>query len=112
MNLIRYDISTITASDFTVELDISPKAYLDFLENEYDPKGKGKSAGKDIVAKNTEENKEQYYSPAYYLKYYLKTKVESILNSYMTRRAEIVERKKNIKKAKAEEVTKKDRFYK
>lgn len=40
LNAVKYDISTVTASDFTVEMDISDEAYAHFLKNEYEPKGK------------------------------------------------------------------------
>lgn len=34
----KYDLSTVTAEDYTVELEISPKMYDDFLKNIYEPK--------------------------------------------------------------------------
>jgi len=33
LSQLQYDISTFTAADFTVELNISPAAYEDFLTN-------------------------------------------------------------------------------
>jgi len=65
LNAIKYDISTVTASDFTIEMDISDEAYKHFLRNEYEPKGKF-----------------DYYSQGLYLKQYLKKKIEDILNRY------------------------------
>lgn len=65
LNAIKYDIQTITASDFSVEMDISDQAYHHFLNYEYDPKGK-----------------HEYYSQGLYMKKYLKTKIENILNRY------------------------------
>lgn len=60
---MKYNLSTVTANDFTCELDISQRAYDDFLKNEYYPKGQ-----KD----NT--------SPALFLKAYLREKIEHILS--------------------------------
>ena len=68
---IKYDISTVTASDFTVELDISAKAFQNFLKNEYMPK----------MAQTP------HMSKAKYLKQYLKTRIESILTkSYQAKK--------------------------
>ena len=63
-------MDTVTASDFTVELDISEEAYKDFLENHYKPK-----------IKNNER------SPAMYLKEYLKVKVDHLLSKNHQRKS-------------------------
>jgi hypothetical protein len=39
LNQMKYNISTVTANDFTCELDISQRSWNDFLKNEYNPKG-------------------------------------------------------------------------
>lgn len=54
-----YDNNTVTAADFTVEIDISTEAYDDFLKNQYYPIGK-----------------KQGYSPGLYLKMYLRNKLD------------------------------------
>lgn len=64
-NAIKYDIQTVTASDFSVEMDISDEAYHHFLNYEYKPKGK-----------------HEFYSQGLYMKKYLKMKIEDILNRY------------------------------
>ena len=63
LSQLQYDISTFTAADFTVELNISPAAYEDFLTNQYEPKGK-----------------KDGYSPGMYLKLYLKSRIDKILS--------------------------------
>lgn len=63
-------MDTVTASDFTVELDISQEAYQDFLQNHYKPK-----------IKHDER------SPAMYLKEYLKVKVDHLLSRNLQRKS-------------------------
>lgn len=65
MEQLKYDISIVTAADYTVELEISEKMFRDFLTNFYTPKG-------------VEDNK----SIGLYLKEYLKSKIEFILNRH------------------------------
>jgi hypothetical protein len=65
MEQLKYDISIVTAADYTVELEISEKMFKDFKTNFYDPKG-------------AEDNK----SVGLYLKEYLKSKIEFILNRH------------------------------
>jgi hypothetical protein len=40
INQVKYDLQTLSASDFTIELDISLDDYDQFLKNEYEPNGK------------------------------------------------------------------------
>ena len=40
INQVKYDLQTLSASDFTVELDITLEDYDQFYKNEYEPKGK------------------------------------------------------------------------
>lgn len=63
--MLKYDVSIINTSDFTVELDISEECYKSFLVNEYNPKGKPMG-----------------HSPGRYLKMYLKKKVDDILSRH------------------------------
>ena len=63
LDKIKYDLSTVTLNDFTVEMDISKDDYQDFLDNHYKPLGL--PSGK---------------SPALYLKEYLKKKIEDIMS--------------------------------
>lgn len=78
LELVKYDMSTVTASDFTVELDISREAYQDFLQNHYRPK-----------VKNNER------SPAMYLKEYLKVKVDHLLSMNLQRKGlEMIEKRR------------------
>jgi hypothetical protein len=62
---MKYDLSTCTLSDFTVEMNISGQNWEDFIENHYKPKVMDKK--KDIA-------------PAMYLKEYLKSKIEKIVS--------------------------------
>jgi len=64
LNEIKYDVSTITAVDFSCELEISERDYMDFLNNEYKPKAK------------------HLTSPGLYLKQYLKKKIDEMLSNY------------------------------
>jgi len=67
LNEIKYDVSTITAMDFSCELEISPKAFNDFLHNEYYPK----AARSNLK-----------FTKGMYLKQYLKKKIDEILSNY------------------------------
>lgn len=62
---MKYDISIVTAADYTVEMTISKEDYTDFVNNFYQPKGRldGKSIG-------------------LFLKEYLKSRIETILNRH------------------------------
>ena len=86
LELVKYDMSTVTASDFTVELDISREAYQDFLQNHYRPK-----------VKNNER------SPAMYLKEYLKVKIDHLLSMNLRRKGEGRERLEMVQKRKKKE---------
>jgi hypothetical protein len=63
LELLKYDISTVTLDDFTVKMDISLDDYEDFLINQFKPKG----AKED-------------FAQAMFLKSYLKTRIEEILS--------------------------------
>lgn len=66
----KYDIATITAADFTIEMDITDEMYENFLFNEY----------KDHGDQKTEESGHKY-SSALYLKKYLQEQIEELLNN-------------------------------
>jgi len=70
IDTVNFDINTITASDFTVELDITPAMWQSFIEDHYKPTG---STLTDELG--------GAYAPALYLKKYLIEKVEGILSS-------------------------------
>jgi hypothetical protein len=61
LDQLSYDMNTITAGDFTVELDINKTQWKKFIDEEY-----------------TDEIKKEY-SPALYFKRYLKTEIEKIV---------------------------------
>jgi hypothetical protein len=54
-------MNTISAGDFTVELDITAEMYQDYMENFFEP----------IGSKQKEEKSGETYSPALYLKKHL-----------------------------------------
>ena len=86
-DFLEYDNDTVTAADYTVELDISKSAYDDFLKNHYEPIGK-----------------KQGYSPSLYLKMYLRNEVKLIS-------AHNEQMKKNEKENKTVELTAKEMFH-
>jgi len=63
-----FDVNTITASDFTVELDITRKMWDDYLNNHYNP-----------IGSKEEEDSGQLHSPALYLKKLLSEEISEIL---------------------------------
>jgi hypothetical protein len=75
--MTEYDMNTISAGDFTAELDITKEMYEDFLDNQYEPFG---SREKDQNGK--------IYSPALYLKKYLSEELSRILTSQLKNRIE------------------------
>lgn len=62
-------MNTITAGDFTVEMDISEDMYKYFIKNWYDPKG----------CELYEEGGNEKYSPALYLKKHLTDEISEML---------------------------------
>ena len=62
LDQLSYDMNTITAGDFTVEMDINHDQWNQFMENEY-----------------TGEIREKY-SPGLYFKQFLKTKIEELVS--------------------------------
>jgi hypothetical protein len=76
---LEYDIHTISAGDFTVELDITKEMYDDFIDNYYNP----------IGSKMKEELSGETYSPALYLKKYLSEEIGKMLTkSYKHRKGQ------------------------
>ena len=67
-----YDVENVTASDYTVEMDISAEAYRDFEENQW-PVGRDKR----------EEGSNELYSEALYCKKYLQDTIPGILCNFM-----------------------------
>jgi hypothetical protein len=61
LDQLEYDMNTISAGDFTVELDITAEMYQDYMENFFEP----------IGSKQKEEKSGETYSPALYLKKHL-----------------------------------------
>lgn len=72
LNWLKYDISTVTVSDFTCELEIKSQDYENFILNEYEPKQK-QSNKLDMSE----------VSKGMYLKQYLKNKIESMLTRFL-----------------------------
>ena len=68
---LEWDISTVTAGDYTVEFDIPAKAYQDWYDGAY------KARGGEF---------EQGYSPALSLKRHMTERIESVLNQEVTSR--------------------------
>jgi hypothetical protein len=76
LDQLEYDMNTISAGDFTVELDITQTMYKEFLSEFYEPTG----------SKMNEEKSGQIYSPALYLKKYLSEEIGRMLTlSYINR---------------------------
>jgi hypothetical protein len=76
LDQLEYDMNTISAGDFTVELDITQPMYNEFLSDFYEPTGK----------KMKEEASGQTYSPALYLKKFLSDEIGIMLTkSYLNR---------------------------
>ena len=69
-------MNTITAGDFTVEMDITKDMYDYYFEQHYDPKGKNLD----------EEDGNDKYSAALYLKKHLSEKLNKILTQSMEKR--------------------------
>jgi hypothetical protein len=78
MDNLEYDMNTISAGDFTVEMDISKKMYEDFMDNVFEP----------IGSRQTDEHG-KLYSPALYLKKYLSEEVSRILTNSMKFRLDL-----------------------
>jgi len=70
IEVAKYDLATVTADDFTVEMDISLNDYKDFLKNVYEP---NKANCKD--------------SKGIYMKKYLKFRIEDTLSRIQNRKA-------------------------
>jgi hypothetical protein len=76
LDQLEYDMNTISAGDFTVELDITKPMYDEFLSEFYEPTG----------SKMKEEKSGQTYSPALYMKKFLSEEIGSMLTkSYINR---------------------------
>jgi hypothetical protein len=89
LDQLEYDMNTISAGDFTVELDITAEMYQDFMENFYEP----------IGSKLKEEKSGETYSPALYLKKHLSEEVGQMLTkSYLNRKKREEENQKGLKK--------------
>lgn len=72
LNWLKYDISTVTVSDFTCELEIKSQDYENFILNEYEPK-----------QKQSNQVDMSELSKGMYLKQYLKNKIESMLTRFL-----------------------------
>ena len=77
INMLEYDMNTISAGDFTVELDITKKMYDEFLDNFYEPYG----------TREKDENG-KIYSPALYLKKHLTQEISRILTAQLKHNTE------------------------
>lgn len=78
LNKLEEDLNTITAGDFTVEIDISDAMYKFFKKHQYEPKGK------DAI----EEGGNETYSAALYLKKHLTEEISDMLSKAMKHRQE------------------------
>ena len=68
--MLQYDINTVTAGDFTVEMDITKKMWIDFETNIW-PTSFGKLTGYG-----------KQFSKALFLKSYLTDEISRILTLY------------------------------
>lgn len=68
LDQLEYDVNTISAGDFTVELSINRNMYKEFIDNFYDP-----------IGSKTKEESGDVYSQALYLKKFLTDEVERML---------------------------------
>ena len=75
INMMEYDMNTISAGDFTCELDLTNEMYDDFLDNFYEPFG----------SRQTDDSG-KIYSPALYLKKHLMDEISRILSNQMKNR--------------------------
>jgi hypothetical protein len=77
LDQLEYDVNTISAGDFTVEMDITQEMYDEYLREFYEPTG----------SKLREGYSGQFYSPALYFKRYLSEEIGRILTeSYKIRK--------------------------
>ena len=68
MDMLEYDMNTISAGDFTCELDITKGMYQEFLENFYEP-----------IGSKINDESGRPYTPALYLKKHLTEEISRIL---------------------------------
>jgi len=74
---LAYDINTVTAGDYTVEMNISTNMYKSFLSNQFEE-----------VKDEKDEHGNPKWSRALYLKKYLTDEVATVLNQYQKDRKE------------------------
>jgi hypothetical protein len=70
LDQLEYDINTVSAGDFTVEINISSKMYNYFLDEHY-----------NTVGFKTKEESGDTYSPALYLKKHLSEEIGRMLTN-------------------------------
>lgn len=79
IDFLENDMNTITASDFTVEMDITRDMWQHYLEQYYEPKGK-----------NMKEEGGENFSQALYLKKYLTDEIGRIMTDARKHRLEYI----------------------
>lgn len=99
MDKKNFDINTITASDFSVELDISAEMWKHFLTQYYEP-----------IGSKEKEKSGQFYSPALYLKKVLIEDISEILTDSLKMRKQMEGKEEQVAEAETEiEKKKKDK---
>lgn len=73
---MNFDVQTVTASDYTVEMDITSSMWEDFLANQF-----------AAVRDEKDENGRAKWSQALYLKQYLHDRIGEILTEFAKNRA-------------------------
>ena len=73
IKLLEWDFATITAGDYTVELPIPEKAYVEWYDNEYKAKGDAQAG----------------LAPAMSLKNHLKSLIESTLTAELVEKGQV-----------------------
>ena len=68
LDQLEYDVNTISAGDFTVELSINRKMWAHFLEEHYEP-----------IGSKLKEESGDYFSKALYLKKHLSDEIGRML---------------------------------
>ena len=75
LDQLEFDINTVSAGDFTVEINISTAMYNFFLDEHY-----------NTVGVNTKEESGENYSPALYLKKHLSEEISRMLTNSLKHR--------------------------
>lgn len=79
LDMLAQDAATITAGDFTCEMDITPKMWRYYLDVIYE---------EQVVKTGLQEESGELYSPALYLKKHLNQEIKRILTASLKYRTE------------------------